>query len=62
MNPGEQFNLIKRLLREQDQVLDQLDELNARVEGVLKTLQPHPEEATELQNSEAVDAAVPKAA
>ncbi len=40
MNPGEQFDLIRRLLKEQDQVLVQLDELDQRIENFLNGLSP----------------------
>ncbi len=43
MDPGEQFKLVRRLLKEQDLVLEQLDELNARIEQTLRELAPKTE-------------------
>ncbi len=40
MKPVDQSRLIRKLLREQDSVLEQLDQLNDRVEQALRHLQP----------------------
>jgi|GEM_PF-4647774 len=45
MDPGSQFKLVRRLLKEQDEVLEQLDELNARIEQTLREVAPKSEPA-----------------
>jgi hypothetical protein len=46
---GIKSDLIDELLKEQEQVIAGLDELNAKIEAVLRSLAPPPNPATEPQ-------------
>lgn len=64
MSPGAQSRLIKRLLREQDEVLDQLDALNLRIEQTLQTLVTRPQEGdpADQQSPEAQETVMTRSA
>ena len=46
---GLKSDLIEELLKEQEQVIADLDELNAKIEAVLRTLAPPPNPVAEPQ-------------